>query len=209
MPDRIFYNVLPKSGTHLIKRHRDVPDWNHVSLFCGMKGEYPPPVEYIKTMKLLHGDFTGHVPYSPKVRDYLRRNDIRHVFIHRNLRDVAASLAWYVTHSEEWRLIPDAITEFNIYIDDKPISESDDVLSDCIEIVAEWWELFQPWTTEADTVFTYEELRPAAFLLGDENTFGFHNGNTNDWMKVFDLHHQILADELFGREEDERLFQEV
>ena len=195
MSNRIFYNVFPKSGTHLIKQHRKIANNNHVQMYLRL-GEYCTADEYIKAIKRVRGDFTGHVPYNDKVRAYLKRNDIRTIFIFRDLRDVAASLVWYVQHPQAWQEKPGHITEFNLKIDDVPLEERPDPLRDAIYIVAEWWEMFKEWLNEADTIFTYEELRPAAFLCGDENVPTFHRGNVGDWRREFQSHHIELANEL-------------
>lgn len=197
---RTFYNVLPKSGTHLVRAHRDVPPHNHVPLYLNLDNTFPihlkPGSFYIKEISKIKGDFSGHIPYSAGVRDYLEQERIWHVFVFRDLRDVAVSLAWYVKNFKHIIPDPHETTEFNVRIDNTHLALRPDITKDSIMVVAEWWRVFKPWVRYANTVFTYEELRPAAFLCGNEDTITFHNGRINNWAHTFSDHHKKLAQQL-------------
>jgi hypothetical protein len=188
---RIFYNVFPKSGTHLVKLHRNVPEDNHVSLFLGLQDRWPDPCDYVEAIKQLKGDFTGHIPYSSEVHAYLVDNDIRHVFLFRHLWDVALSLAHYIEKVE-----PCERTEFNVRLDGIYLKEYTDIISACIKVISDWWSRFDPWLKYTDSIYSYRELRAAAFLLKDENTATFNKGRINAWAYEYKQHHIDLANQL-------------
>jgi hypothetical protein len=187
---RTFYNVFPKSGTHIVILHCDLLH-KHIGMFND-SGVFKTEGQYIRDMQDMNGDFTGHVPYYPLVDEWLHNNNIRTIYIHRDLRDTALSLSEYIKVNPK--------SEFNITVGGgKRLSEQSDILSDCIRLVGAWNELFSPWLTKADAVYTFEELRGAALLLGRENeSVTFRTGQKGAWRYKYDPHHKRLAEEVFS-----------
>ena len=189
---KTLYNVFPKSGTHIIQIHRGLLH-KHIRLFDD-DGEFLEPRRITNMIKGYRGDCTGHIPYDKHIEDWLHDHNYRHVFIHRDLRDTALSLAAYVKSAQHKQ------SEFNILLDDgKLLSEQDDVLLACIYLVGNWYKRFIPWIEKADAVYTYEELRGAALLLGRESESAtFRTGQSGAWRYKFKPHHKAAANEVLG-----------
>jgi hypothetical protein len=188
---RTFYNVLPKSGTHIIQVHRNLLH-KHIGLYDD-NGQFLKPERITAKINGFHGDCTGHIPYSNHVESWLVDHNYRHVFIYRDLRDVALSLSEYVKNKKHQQ------SEFNVLLGEgKRLSDKDDVLLWSIYLVGKWWELFKPWVSKADSVYTFEELRGAALLLGKENkSVTFRTGQKGGWQYKFQPHHRRAAEEVF------------
>jgi hypothetical protein len=168
---------------------RGIPH-KHVPLFDA--GQWLTPKAIINAIKKYKGDFTGHIPYYEKVDSYLHDKDIRNVFIHRDLRDVALSLAEYVKTARHGK------SEFNITLEDgKQLSDREDVLLSAIYLVGDWWQKFEPWLVKADAVYTFEELRGTALLYGHEgDSTTFRTGQKGAWRYKFEPHHKRAAAEV-------------
>jgi 2-polyprenyl-3-methyl-5-hydroxy-6-metoxy-1,4-benzoquinol methylase len=172
------FTVFPKSGTGLIMQTRGIH--NHIELH-DKRGEIRTDDDFIQRV-LDCPICVGHVPYSPAIHAALKRDGYRVVFIFRNLRDVVVSLANYVRQCEN--------SELNVMPHGVRISRSPDPILDAIDVVAQWWKLFEGWLEHADSVYTYRELRGAALLIGhEEDSFTFAHGNINDWRREFQPRH--------------------
>jgi hypothetical protein len=170
---------------------RGIPH-KHIALFDD--GEWLTPKAIINGIEKYKGDFTGHIPYHDAVDSYLRDKHIRNVFIYRDLRDVALSLAEYVKTGRHSK------SEFNIVLENgKRLSDQDDVLLSAIYLVGEWWPKFEPWLTKADSVYTFAELRGAALLYGREGESStFRAGQKGAWRYKFKPHHKKAAAEVLS-----------
>lgn len=187
---RTFYNAFPKSGTHLIALHRNIPRAAHAPLYTKPGTLRTPRQSIDKMREFIEGGFTGHVPYSPEVLEYLRVLDVRIVFLYRDLRDVALSLADYLK-------VKGGNTEFDIPLaDGRRMSQHEDVLLECIRYIGGLWPLFEPWLDHADACYRYEELRGAALLLGHEaSSLTFSRGQAGAWRREFGPVHLAAARE--------------
>jgi hypothetical protein len=187
---KTLYNIFPKSGTYIIAVHREIVG-SHIRLFDD-KGEFITEKEIAGRIESFNGDCTGHIPYSKYIEDWLHKMGIRHVFIRRDLRDVALSLTEYVT------MLSHKNNELNIVMSNgKRLSEQSDVLLSAISVVSNWYKRFAPWEEKADAVYTFEELRGAALLMGRENeSVTFRTGQSGAWRFRYEAHHKRLADEV-------------
>jgi len=127
---------------------------------------------------------SGNAPTaSGKGRDILGRNTDDWT------QGMAVSLADYVAKRRA--------SEFNIYRGEHRLSESPDILSDCIRVVAAWWPHFAPWIDAADAAYMFRDLRGAALLMGLEGrSLTFSHGGINAWRKRFNPYHTELAQAL-------------
>ena len=95
---KVFINSLPKSGTFLLRRTLSLlpnfaPRWS----YHGLVAETPQLHQKIHTIR--QGQYaSGHLYWSPELIELLVTFNIRTLFIIRDLRDVAVSLADYLTN---------------------------------------------------------------------------------------------------------------
>lgn len=190
---KTLFNVFPKSGTHLLLLHRqDINRDDHLPMFD--KGLFQEPDWYIgQIQKRYPRSFTGHIPYSEEVRDYLEKVGYRNIFIYRDLRDAAVSLGNHAMKCGHELGVMEL--EKNTKID----REYRDMIAESIPIIGAWWEKFCPWIDYSDAIYRFEELRGAALLLGKEGeSTTFKHGNVGDWRKRFKPYHVEMAKEYFG-----------
>lgn len=96
---RIFANSIPKSGTNLLSRllrllPNTVSNWTY-----HIDETMPSSLRQISTGK--RGQIiTAHLPWSVELSGQLARLDFRNILIVRDMRDVAVSGAYYVTHMD-------------------------------------------------------------------------------------------------------------
>jgi hypothetical protein len=186
---KTLFNIFPKSGTHLLLLHRqDLDKKDHVHMF--VKGEFQEPKYYCDEIwKREYSSFTGHIPYSDEVYKFLREKDYRIVFIYRDLRDVAVSLADHAISGKG---------DLGVKALENRPWEIADILSECIRIIGDWWKRYSGWLTVSDTLYRYEELRGAALLLGkEEEALTFNRANVGEWKRRFEQKHIDLAHKLF------------
>lgn len=93
---KIFINSLPKSGTFLLRRTLQLlPSSASRWSIHGLDASRPHL--YRKIRKIRRGQYaSGHVYWSRELIELITAADIRTVFITRDLRDVAVSLAYYL-----------------------------------------------------------------------------------------------------------------
>jgi hypothetical protein len=95
---KVYVNSVPKSGTHLLSQilqgipgMKDVVTWYFLENFDTIKD-------------LPHGLLgLGHFPYKPEVLKKIRKNGIKPIFLSRDPRDIAVSLA----HFFAWEKVKD------------------------------------------------------------------------------------------------------
>lgn len=98
---RVFINSLPKSGTFLLRRllfllPQFAPRWS----YHGLVAETPNLTSKVQNIK--RGQYvSGHLYWSQNLVDTLNSADVLTLFIIRDLRDVAVSLANYLTYQNK------------------------------------------------------------------------------------------------------------
>ncbi len=173
---KVFVNSLPKSGTFLLRRTLSllptfVPRWSYHGLVAGT------PQLHQKIQTICRGQYaSGHLYWSPKLIELLVTSNIRTLFIIRDLRDVAVSLADYLTNKD---------THHRLHPYFKSLKSDDERLMAAIvgvegkllkdgrraESLGEWAMAFAPWLDEPNSVdrkllYVDERMRvsAAAFL---------------------------------------------
>ncbi|ATX79661.1 Sulfotransferase domain-containing protein [Mariprofundus aestuarium] len=172
--NRIFANSIPKAGTNLLSRllklmpnvvpwwtyHIDetIPGYSH-QLSSGRKGQV----------------ITAHLPWSPSLLQELEHLEFRKLLIVRDMRDVAVSGAYYVTHMDRSHPLHD-------YLNSLP--NDDERLMAMIKGVAAehypggqippMWEndsykSFLPWVDDPDNLLVRFEDLIGAMGGGDDN----------------------------------------
>jgi len=93
---KVLINSLPKSGTFLLRRALSLlPDFIPRWSMHGLDSEEPNL--NCKIQQICQGQYaSGHLYWSQGLTNLLIKNDIRTIFIIRDLRDVAVSLACYL-----------------------------------------------------------------------------------------------------------------
>ena len=104
---KVLINSLPKSGTFLLRRTLSLlptfaPRWSYHGLVAGI------PNLHQKIQTIRRGQYvSGHLHWSSELIELLVTSNIRTLFIIRDLRDVAVSLADYLTNKNtDHRLHP-------------------------------------------------------------------------------------------------------
>jgi hypothetical protein len=182
-----FIITLPKSGTHMVRVLRKIPEKNHTGLY--VNGGMWSWGRIRKEIHKMEGEATGHAPYTKELYEYLTGCGVHICFVWRDLRDVSVA--------RMFGLINDPYLKMPI----KTIDECEDKLLACIREVGWWWQNFSPWLDHAHAVYRFEDLRNAAFLMGRENKSAtFRHGGTGEWKKYFQPHHIEEAKKLFDME---------
>ena len=171
---KVFINSLPKSGTFLLRRTLSLlptfaPRWSYHGLVAGT----PQLQQKIQTIR--RGQYaSGHLYWSPELIELLVTSNIRTLFIIRDLRDVAVSLANYLTNKNpDHRLHP--------YF--KSLKSDDERLMAAIvgvegklledgrraESLGEWARGFAPWLDE-----------PNCLAVRFEDMIGSAGGGSDD-----------------------------
>lgn len=100
---------------------------------------------FFMASRLQQGFYTqGHIGYRPDISDYLRLSRVAFVFIYRDLRDAAVSMAHHILRSDDDSRHP-AKNTF------KALGGFDDILMACIKGLGPYpgavglWELYSKW----------------------------------------------------------------
>lgn len=104
---KVLINSRAKSGTFLLRRTLSLlPNFAHRWSYHGLVADTPHLKQ--KIQKIRPGQYvSGHLYWSQELIDLLVASDIRTLFIIRDLRDVAVSLANYLTYKNvDHRLHP-------------------------------------------------------------------------------------------------------
>ena len=176
---RLYLNGFPKAGTHLLAMlcHacfaplEGVQDEAHPAFAAGWSGTYTKhsfsservPLEWTtyQISRLRHGTYLkAHAGWSKELAEFLRLTGTAHVFVYRDLRDVAVSQTFHILndgnafkHSDKERY--------------RALGGFDEILSAVIMglddeyrgLVARWEE-YAPWLDDDDTLaLRFEDLR--------------------------------------------------
>jgi sulfotransferase 6B1 len=161
---KVFINSLPKSGTFLLRRTLSLlptfaPRWS----YHGLVPETPQLERKIKNIR--PGQYvSGHLYWSVELIELLVTSNILTLFIVRDLRDVAVSLANYLTNKEpNHRLHPyfkslksdrERLMAAIVGVDGKLIKDGRKA-----ESLGEWAEGFSPWLNEPNCLAVrFEDL---------------------------------------------------
>jgi sulfotransferase 6B1 len=150
---KVFINSLPKSGTFLLRRTLSLlptfaPRWS----YHGLVPETPRLEQKIQS--ICRGQYvSGHLYWSSELIQFLVTSNIRTLFIIRDLRDVAVSLANYLTNQEpNHRLHPyfkslksddERLMTAIVGIEGKLLKDGKKA-----ESLGEWATGFAPWLNE-------------------------------------------------------------
>ncbi len=181
---KVFINSLPKSGTFLLRRTLSLlptfaPRWSYHGLVAGT----PQLQQKIQTIR--RGQYaSGHLYWSPELIELLVTSNIRTLFIIRDLRDVAVSLANYLTNKN---------SDHRLYPYFKSLKSDDERLMAAIvgvegklledgrraESLGEWARGFAPWLDE-----------PNCLAVRFEDMIGSAGGGSDD--KQLEEVHNII-----------------
>lgn len=171
---KVFINSLPKSGTFLLRRTLSLlptfaPRWS----YHGLVADTPELYQKIQTIR--RGQYaSGHLYWSPELIELLVTSNIRTLFIFRDLRDVAVSLADYLTNknpnhrlhsyfkslkSDDERLMAAIVGVEGKLLKDGKRAES----------LGEWAMAFAPWLDEPNCLAVrFEDMIGSAGGGSDE-----------------------------------------
>jgi hypothetical protein len=170
---KFYLNGLPKSGLHLLAQMvkpvaKQMPEDQFEAPWVGMFQGRSYRIERAPTGQITFGIgrtkeghfMKGHCGYDPIVDAFLNFLGILHIFVYRDLRDVAVSQAFHVLAADNKRLFhPDP----KLY---QKLGSFENVITAVIEGidvypgVLERWELYAPWM-EIDWVLklSFEDMR--------------------------------------------------
>lgn len=161
---KVLINSLPKSGTFLLRRALNLlPDFNSRWSYHGLDAKEPNL--YRKIKKIRQGQYaSGHLYWSEQLTDLLVTNNIRTVFIIRDLRDVAVSLAFYLTKKKSQHRLQKYFA--SLESNDRRIMEvilgaDGQLYSDCPgkKSLGEFGMAFLPWLDEPNCLTVrFEDL---------------------------------------------------
>jgi hypothetical protein len=166
---KLYYNTFPKSGTHLANliypyfgRQRGDKPW----LGCFRGNSWTtiwiptePIVENIK-MQPEGTWYQGHMGYKPEIERAFYEAGVCMMFVYRDLRDVAVSLAYHIEVADNETKFHPGKEEF------MALGSHEARLKAVIEGLGKWagiierWELYAPWL-DVDWVMPmkYEDMR--------------------------------------------------
>ncbi len=161
---KVLINSLPKSGTFLLRRALSllpsfVPRWSMHGLDAG------EPNLNRKIKNIRRGQYaSGHLYWSQVLIDLLVTNDIRTIFIIRDLRDVAVSSACYLNDKNSHHRLQSYFA--SLESDDERLmavilGAKQQLFSDCQDrkSLGEFGMAFLPWLEEPNClVVRFEDL---------------------------------------------------
>jgi hypothetical protein len=107
LPFPVVVNSIPKSGTNLLKNIvMALPNARHINDFS-LAATKDDPLERLEFVTDRVSDlspgcvYTGHVPYSQEIANWLRQHALKQVFIYRDPRDLTVSLYHYIMLDRE------------------------------------------------------------------------------------------------------------
>lgn len=98
----VLVNSIPKSGTNLLKNIVFALPNAHFVKDMSLASNVDMPKERLFFMKKRIPDlspgciYTGHIPYSPAIAEWISRQGLKQVFIYRDPRDITVSLYHYI-----------------------------------------------------------------------------------------------------------------
>ncbi|MEM8677104.1 MAG: sulfotransferase domain-containing protein [Cyanobacteria bacterium P01_G01_bin.67] len=161
---KVLINSLPKSGTFLLRRALSIlpnfaPRWSIHGLDAG------EPNLNRKIQNIRRGQFaSGHLYWSEELTDLLVTNNIRTIFIIRDLRDVAVSLAFYLANKKSNHHLYDYFASLESNDDrlmEVILGAKQQLFSDCPtpKSLGEFGMAFFPWLKEPNCLAVrFEDL---------------------------------------------------
>ena len=174
---KIFINSLPKSGTFLLRRTMQLfPSFASRWSIHGLDASRPHLYQKIRNIR--RGQYaSGHVYWSLELTELMTAADIRTVFIIRDLRDVAVSLAYYLPQRKNQHRLQHYFERLDC--DDARLMNviqgaSQKLFSDCSSpnTLGEFAMAFQPWLCE-----------PNCLTVRFEDLIGSAGGGS-DWRQI-------------------------
>lgn len=165
----VLCNSFPKSGTHLLKQILQGmgPLRDYGAFLASMPSitfrERPPEAIAGKIAHLAPGELAAaHLHFDPAVAAALARRHVVHLFIYRDLRDVAVSEAHYLTHMNRWhrlhryyRAIPTDLQRITMALK----GAGDAVLPYDYPDIAARFDRYHPWLGRDDVLAVkFEDL---------------------------------------------------
>lgn len=161
---KVLINSLPKSGTFLLRRALSLlpnfaPRWS----LHGLDANNPNLLRKLRGIR--QGQYaSAHLYWSQELVDILTSDNIRTIFIIRDLRDVAVSLAFYLADPNSQHLLQDYFA--SLESDSKRLTEvilgaKNQLYSDCPnpKSLGEFGMAFLPWFNEPNClVVRFEDL---------------------------------------------------
>jgi hypothetical protein len=157
-----FLNSVPKSGTHLLKQ-----------IMSGVPGMKQQPDEFYEgyprdlqpheaRFSLLEkGHFvSGHVYYSPQYAAMLKRNNIKPIFLTRDLRDIVVSYTYFIVGPYPYH----PLREYMLRLGSRKeqfLALIRGVRTDTIQYpdIGSWYQQFHGWSGDAGVCkLTFEQL---------------------------------------------------
>lgn len=159
-----FMNSVPKSGTHLLKNIlQGIPGITHDPKNEFYEG-YPYQLKdhFYQLGQLKPNEFgTGHIYYSPEWLYMLKRLNMKHIFISRDLRDVVVSYVYFIVEKYPHHPLYEYLTK-----DVKNQKQRYLALVNGVQTgktrypsIAEWFQPFKGWIKDPHTLsITFEDL---------------------------------------------------
>ncbi len=164
----IIVNSFPKSGTHLVMQVIEAIEGpknfgNFLASTPSLTYREVHPEKLAKRInKLLPGEIVGaHLHYYDVLSSAMENINAFHVFIYRDLRDVAISEAHYLYNMNKWHRLRKEFLKFPDELDRIKLSlNGDPSLKDCsYPNIVERFRMFEKWiSTKNVFVIRYEDL---------------------------------------------------
>lgn len=159
---KVFINSLPKSGTFLLRRTLQLlpsfaPRWS----VHGLDAE--EPCLHDKIASIRRGQYaSGHVYWSPELIKLTKGANIRTIFIIRDLRDVAVSLAHYLGKQKNRHRLQhhfESIDSDDAKLMEVILGASQKLFPDCSspKTLGEFAMAFAPWLEESNCLTVHFE----------------------------------------------------
>ncbi len=96
---KVLANSIPKSGTNLLLRTLYLFPQMRRKIHKTLNSNFPTSDKIIKGLK--NGQFcSAHLKYSKNIQNALESNNVRHIIIIRDPRDIAVSNCMYITYKD-------------------------------------------------------------------------------------------------------------
>ena len=162
---KVLINSLPKSGTFLLRRTLQLlPSFASRWAVHGLDAEKSSHL-YREIANIRRGQYaSGHVYWTSELRELMAAADIRTVFIIRDLRDIAVSLAYYLPQPQnQHRLQPyfERLDNDDSRLMNVILGASHKLFSDCSSphTLGEFAIAFRPWLDESNCLTVrFEDL---------------------------------------------------
>lgn len=159
-----FMNSVPKSGTHLLKNIlQGMPGIIHESKNELYEG-YPYQLKdhFYRLGQIKPNAFgAGHIYYSPEWLYMLKRLNMKHIFISRDLRDVVVSYVYFITEKYPKHPLYEYLTKEAKDQKQRYLALINGVRTEKLQYpsIADWFQPYQGWLKDSYTLsITFEDL---------------------------------------------------